>query len=137
MPWTYEHNPVLQIIDVVYAGNITARDLRESTSELIALGKEKGINRFLLDTTEMKLDTNLVDLYDLPTQQYVEEKADRQGRIAVILPKSTRARKAAEFFETVCRNRGWLVQVFSERQGAVDWLTLSSPSNKPHAGDGS
>ena len=137
MPWIYEHNPTLQIIEVVYAGDITARDLRESNSEFIALEKEKGMNRFLVDATGMKLDANLVDLYNIPTQQYVEEKADRQGRVAVLLPTSTRAKKAVEFFETVCRNRGWLVQVFSERQKALDWLTFSSPSNKPHAGDGS
>ena len=124
LPWIYEHNSALQIIEVIYTGDITASDLRESTSELIALGKEKGINRFLVDTTKMKLDAKLVDLYHIPTQQYVEEKADRQGRVAVLLPTSTREKKAVEFFETVCRNRGWLVQVFSERQEALYWLTV-------------
>ena len=124
LPWTYEHNPTHQIIEVVYEGDITASDLRESTSELIALGKEKGINRFLVNSTGIKLDANLVDLYDLPTRQYLKEKADRQGRIAVILPTSARAREAVKFFETVCMNRGWLVQVFSERQEALDWLTV-------------
>jgi hypothetical protein len=52
MPWTYKHNPTLKIAEVAYSGSTTARDLRESTSEFIALEKEKGIYRFLIDTSE-------------------------------------------------------------------------------------
>ena len=88
MPWTYKHNPTLQIVEVAYTGVITARDLRESTSEFIALEKEKGMNRFLIDTTEMKFTGSLVDIYDLPNKQYPEEEADRHGRVAVVLSTS-------------------------------------------------
>ena len=136
MPWTYEHNQTLQLVEVVYKGYITASDLRESTSEFIALEKEKGLNRFLINTTEMKLDSSLMDIYKLPTEQYIEENADRQGRVAIVPPTCPRTKGAVRFYETVCKNRGWIVQVFSERQAAVDWLTGSSSSNKPDAGDG-
>ncbi len=136
MPWTYKHNPTLQIVEVAYAGVITARDLRESTSEFIALEKEKGMNQFLIDTTEMKFTGSLVDIYDLPTKQYLEEEADRHGRVAVVLSTSPREIEVVEFYETVCRNSGWMVRVFSERQEAVIWLTSGASSNKPYAGDG-
>ena len=135
MPWTSKHNPALQIVEVVYAGEITARELHESSSAFIALEKEKGINWFLVDATKMKLTASLLDVYDLPTKQYLEEKADRLGRVAVILPSCSKTREAVQFYETVCRNRGWMVQTFSKRQEAVDWLTYSYSSNNSDAVD--
>ncbi len=136
MPWTYKYNPTLQIIEAVFFGSITARDLKESTSEFIAWEKEKDINRFLIDTTEMEFAASLVDVYNLPAKQYQEEKADRNGRVALVLSRYPWEKEAAQFYETVCKNRAWDVQAFSEREEAVNWLTRSTFSNKPDAGDG-
>ena len=136
MPWTYKHNQTLQIVEVVYEGCITASDVREITSEFIALEKEKGLNRFFIDTTEMKLEASLLDAYRLPTEQYIEEKADRLGRVAIIPPTCPKSKEVVRFYETVCINRGWMVRIFSERQEAIDWLTGSDSSNKTDAGDG-
>ena len=136
MSWTYKLNPTLRIIEVAYSGTTTARDLKESTSEFISLEKEKGINQFLIDTSEMELAASLVNIYDLPDKQYVEENADRSGRVALLLPTSSREKEAVQFYETVCKNRGWNVQTFLERQEAIDWLTRGPSSSKPDAGEG-
>ena len=137
MPWSYKYNPTLKIVEVVYSGEITARDLGESSSALIALEKEKGLNWFIIDATEMKLTASLIDVYDLPTKQYLEESADRFGRVAVLLPSCSKTREAVHFYETVCKNRGWMVQAFSNRQEAVDWLTYRHASNNSDAVDDS
>ena len=123
MPWAYEINPQLQIVEVVYEGEITARDLRESTSEFIALEKKKGMNRFLVETTRIKLASSLIDLYNLPSKQYLDEEADRLGRVAIVLPTCPKTKEAIRFYETVCRNRGWMVRAFLERKEALNWLT--------------
>ena len=136
MPWSYKCNPTLKIVEVVYSGKTTARDLQESTSEFIALEKEKGLNKFLIDTTEMELSATLVDIFNLPVNQYIEEGADRRGSVAVIQPTSPREKEAVQFYETVCENRGWKVQVFSNSQEAIKWLTRSAVSTKAHTGDG-
>ena len=136
MSWTYKLNPTLRIIEVAYSGTTTARDLKESTSEFISLEKEKGINQFLIDTSEMELAASLVNIYDLPDKQYVEENADRSGRVALLLPPSPREKEAVQFYETVCKNRGWNVQTFLERQEAIDWLARGASSSKPDAGEG-
>lgn len=125
MPWTYRENPNLQIIEVAYSGITTANDLQESTSDLIALEREKGLNRFLVDTTEMVYSGSLVDVYNLVSKQYIQEGADRNGRVAVILPTFSRDKETVNFYETVCKNRGWNVKVFLARQEAVNWLTSS------------
>ena len=131
MPWTYEYKPGLRVVDVVYVGDITPQDLQESTSACIRLEKEKGLNQFLVDAQDMKLASPLVEFYNLPAQQYLEEEADRQGRVAVVLPTDPNAKEAALLYETACRNRGWMVRVFAERRAAVDWLTRGSTSSKP------
>lgn len=136
MPWTYNINPTLQIVEVAYTGNTTARDLQESTSAFIALEKKEGINRFLIDTSEMELTASIMDVYNLPDKQYLEEEAERSGRVALILPTSAREKEAVNFYETVCKNRGWQVKTFLEHQEAVNWLTPGTASKKPDASDG-
>jgi hypothetical protein len=138
MSWSYEHNPTLGVVEVVYKSEVSARDLRESTSELIELGKREGLNRFLVDAADMTLapSTSLVDAYDLPTRQYVEQGADRQCRVAIYLPDSARARDAVRFYETACVNRGWMVKVFSERQEAVKWLAQGGAGGQSTSHEG-
>ena len=76
----------------------------------------------------MKLDATLVDIFNLPTKQYLEEGADRSARVALLLPTPPKEREAVEFYETACRNRGWNVRSFDERPAAIDWLTGGSES---------
>ena len=111
MPYAIKYNPLLGIIEVIFNEVTTGTDLTEATTKCISLGKETGTRRFLVDAAGVDLAPSLFDVYDLPAQ-YEDEKADRQSDVAVILPRSTEARKAAEFYETMCLNRGWLVKVF-------------------------
>jgi len=125
MPWAYEENPTLGIVEVAYTGPITQPELTESVSKLIALETERSMNRFLVDATAMELDPSLSlgDFFGIPTEQYVDEKADRQGRVALLLPTCPIARQAVQFYETVCQNRGWLVKAVSSREEAIAYLT--------------
>jgi hypothetical protein len=125
MPWEYKTNSDQNIIEVKYTGNVTAQDLRESTSKVIAFEKETGIHSILSDTTEANLAASLSDLYAIPTKQYVEEVADPSGHLAIILSTSPKEREAAEFFQIVCRSAGWCVNTFASRQLAIDWLISS------------
>ena len=123
MAWIYESNLSLQIVEAAYIGPTSAQDLKDSTSRFIALEKEEGLNRFLIDTREMKIDATFTDIFNLPEKQYLEEGADRDGRVAVILSSRAKERDAGLFYETVCQMRGWMVKVFQKRQEAIDWLT--------------
>lgn len=129
MPWTYKQDPSYQMIEAVLSGRVTKQDLQELTSALITLGKKESINRFLIGTTEMELVASNIDIYNLADQQYIQEEADRIGRVAVILPTSPRGKEAAKFYEIVCTNRGWSVRIFSERHAAINWLTTKTSSN--------
>ena len=135
MPWNYEHNPSLRIIEVRYSGVVSAQELQESTTELIKLQKASGVNRLLVDATEISLAASLADLYGLPAEQYPEEGADRASRLALILPSAAKERKAAQFYETACRNRGWNVKAFSGQREAIEWLVPDAASKGSERGD--
>ena len=132
MSWTYKHNSTLQIVEVDCSGRITASDLRELTSELIALQKVEGPKKFLVDSSAMQLAATIMDVYDLPAKQYQEEGADRRGRLALILSTSPKEREAGQFYEAVCQNWGWSVRAFQQRAEAIEWL-LQGAAVEPDA----
>ena len=121
MSWDVAHDPTINVVVVTYTGRTTGEDLRAATSAAIALGKETGTSNFLVDATDLEITASIFDIYALPTQQYVEG-AKTTSRIAVIRPTAPDAVDAANFYETVCRNRGWFTRLFGERQSAVSWL---------------
>jgi hypothetical protein len=122
MKWKLTYNRTLSIIELEFRGRNTGQDLRESTSKAIALSKEQGNSRFFVDATKIELAATAFDLYDLPAQ-YEAEGADRRGRVALVLPKLPKEKKDAEFYETVCNNRGWNVKSFPKPDAAIKWLT--------------
>ena len=123
MPWSYEYNSTFDVIEVAYRGSTSNQDLQESTSKFIDIEHEKGINRFLVDTSDMELEATLLDVHDIPETQYEVEGADREGKVALILSTSRFERQAGLFYRDACQNRGWLVEAFSDRKEAMDWLT--------------
>jgi hypothetical protein len=136
MSYTINHNASLGVIELTYRGRITGADLKEATSKCISLGKQTGTTKFLVDEVGMDLDTSIVNLYELPNKQYADEEANRQGRVAIILPTSKEAREAVQFYVTSCQNRGWFVRAFSERLSAINWLTGNITPDKSDLGDG-
>ena len=122
MPWECTTNSDQNMIEVKYTGNVTAKDLQESTSKVITMEKETEIHSILSDSTEAVLAASIIDLYDIPTIQYKEEGADYRGHLAIILSESPKEREAAEFFGVTSRSAGWRVDTFDNRQLAIDWL---------------
>lgn len=131
MKWTLGYNGTLSIIELVFAGRNTGQDLRESTSEAIALSKQQGCLKFLVDATDIELGATLFDLHDLPATQYKVENLDRRSRAALVLPKSPKEQVDAEFYETACNNHGWRVKSFRTRDEGIEWLKGIDPSETP------
>ena len=131
MAYTLEYNRILKIVELVYTGRLTAQESRESTSKTIALGKKHGDADALIDITEAELSVSIFDLLVLPDRQYAEEDMNRTIRVAVVPPKLPKDKEAARFYETACLNRGWRVQLFPNRDDAIEWLKGTKSYNKP------
>ena len=122
MSYSVKHDPLPGIVEATFTGSIAGADLRNATTECIALQKQTGATRFLVDLNGSELGASTLDIYDLPDKQYGDEDLDIHSHIAVIVPAAGRTREAALFYEAACRNRGWHTKVFPDRQSAIDWL---------------
>lgn len=127
MTWTLEYSDELDIVVLTYKGKTTGFDLKEASTARIALGREKGVSKYLIDTTEVEVSSSATsDVLDLPDKVYSDKQVDYSSRIAIIEPKSAESRKMVKFYEDACVNRGWLVKMFKDRPSALGWLEIQS-----------
>ena len=122
MAWTVDYDGESGTIVTIYRGTSTVHDLREATSAAIALGKTHDSWYFLTDASEGSFHVAPIALLNLPAKQYPAEGVDRGSRLALLPPAAAKDRDLARFYETVCLNRGWLVQLFDDRDEARRWL---------------
>lgn len=121
MPSSLKLNKKLRIVEVTHKGVMTVEGLRRIVSERVVIEKETGIGEVLVDASELESVEDLASLLDLP-QMYVDAEISRTGRTAVIMPTSKEGIDAARFYENVCFNRGWTVQLFETKREALEWL---------------
>ena len=122
MPFTIHHDPGLGIATLAFSGTISNDDLVRSSVECIALQKATGCLRYLIESATWDLAASSVDIFALPTREYPKAELDRRTRIAIAQPTNERAREAARFYESTCRNRGWNARVHPDRESALAWL---------------
>jgi len=137
MPWTVEYAPEFDGVQYIAVGRLAGGEAKEAAAKAVGLAKANNTNLFLIDDSKLERGESVVDLFELPNL-FVELGVDRSSRAALIMPPpGTAGAKDAQFFETVCRNRGWNVRAFRGRDEAINWLTNKQLSNKPDARDGS
>ncbi|HEY4126977.1 MAG TPA: hypothetical protein VGN70_02925 [Gammaproteobacteria bacterium] len=122
MSWTMAERDEGRILQVVYQGTLATLELRNATHEVLGVMLAKNISRVLLDCAEAHMEVPAVDVYQLP-DVYSERGISRsQVRAAVVLPKDGYKRDLYEFYEDVCRNRGYFVKLFETEADAWSWL---------------
>lgn len=122
MPWKVSYDPEQGFIEEVYCGVSVTADFHAAIAARISLEQKTGSKKILVDLLAVELSINTIEIFGLPNKYYPEVKAPRSSCIALLVSSDERVRKAAKFFETACVNRGWNVQIFSERKSAVEWL---------------
>ena len=120
MALTFTYNADLCIVEITCKGMVSSNELKTEQAPIFALAEEHNTDMFLLDLTNYESSLSPVDI--LGGVSSYSDKTTMQIRIAVVAPISEEARQDAQFYETVCVNRGWNARVFAERQEAIDWL---------------
>jgi hypothetical protein len=120
MALTLTYNADLCIVEITCEGMVSFDELTAEQAPSFALAEEHNTDRFLLDLTNYESSLSHVNI--LGGVSSYDDKSTRRIRIAVVAPVSEEARKDAQFYETVCVNRGWNARMFAERQEAIDWL---------------
>ena len=121
MPWETKYVPDTATVVVNGSGRLCLNDAKRMAEEAARLLQENKASRVLLDCSNAHLDVKIVDVFYLP-KCYDKVGMPRNARIALILPKTRQPSGLYEFYETVCRNQGYMCRLFHSQQSAEQWL---------------
>lgn len=116
MEFTIEAEPGGAFVIVKVRGEITRRDALRFDHASHAFGQERGIDRYLIDVTEA---TNV----DPPSSTYEFAYRDlpatwQCSRSACLAVLVSRGDHSHDFVECVCRNAGFPMTIFVDRESA-------------------
>ena len=121
MPWSVQLLPGRSVVETVYAGLLSAEELRAAVEATLKLSLASGTATFLGDCSALKGGHSVFDLYELAkVVATLPNKA--QFREALLIAPDTTSREDVEFWETTCINRGLKVRLFENRDEALAWL---------------
>ena len=119
MPWSVRFDVEHDVIEVVYAGLLSASEFAESFPSIQAEGAAHGTRRLLADCRGVEGGHSFGDLF------FLAEAVSAAGialREAVLLPTLASLGEHVAFWETTARNRGLEVSLFEDREAALRWL---------------
>lgn len=119
--WAASYVPDKATVVINGAGRLCYEDMKRIAKGATSLLLENKASRVLLDCSEAILDVRIVDVFYLP-DCYKEVGVPRSARIALVLPRTRQPSGMFEFYETVCRNKGYACKLFETMQSAEQWL---------------
>ena len=103
-------------------GRFDFNEFLQKTKEAVELSVQYNCNKILVDCSLItSANTNMAKLYSIP-EEYEKHKISRAYKIGLVESSDSAANKNVLFYETVCRNRGWLAKVFPDLDSAKNWL---------------
>ena len=112
-----------KIILIRAEGRFEFKEFLLKTKEAVALSIQHRCSLILVDCSMITSgNTNMAKIYNIP-EEYEKHQITRSYRLGLVESKDPAANKNVMFYETVCRNRGWLAQVFPDFESAKKWLT--------------
>ncbi|MBN2100250.1 MAG: hypothetical protein JW753_11715 [Dehalococcoidia bacterium] len=121
MPWAAEYVPARATVVVNSSGRLRFEDMRGIAKRATDLLQKNKASRVLIDCSEAILDVKVIDIFYLP-ECYERVGVPRDARIAFVVPKTRQPLGICEFYETVCRNKGYLCRLFDTQESAMQWL---------------
>ena len=112
------YNTETDCIELTVEGSFNMERLKRIAPEVAQLSEESGCLNILNDMSNATIDVSLSGVYSSP-QEMDNSGKSRTTRRALVVPPSF---DQASFLETVTRNRGHDLKVFTDRKEALDWL---------------
>ncbi|MEE9553167.1 MAG: hypothetical protein V3W18_02625 [candidate division Zixibacteria bacterium] len=104
-------------IRITFDGEVVESELQKLASKLIKVSKEHGCRFILNDMRNATISLSTTDIYNLP-KQLTDWGIGHDLKRAIVINKY----KDLRFFETVSKNTGQNVQVFTDADEAMHWL---------------
>lgn len=116
MPEKIIVNKELQIIEVISVGTITIDDMSSSLTAVEKISSETGFTKILVDTTRETSFPSIIQAHGFAS------KLPRGIMFAIIAKKGQPTQERVRFTETVAINRGFMFQLFTSKNEALEWL---------------
>ena len=118
MKYDLTMEPGGRFVHIVASGEIQAAETARMAKAGLALAREAGCRRYLIDYRQTTVADTTIDTYEFMSNL---EKIGitRKDRIAFVMAQDEDAHR---FAETVARNRGSHIRYFIDSENAVDWL---------------
>lgn len=120
LSWQFSLDEIHKILIIETEGVLEIKQAQHMRNEGAALIRQHQLMGGLLDHTGLAEDAlHTIDIYELP-KRYLELGIPRSFRFALVIPQELKHNM--EFYETVCRNNGYQVSIFFDREEALQWL---------------
>ncbi len=130
MPWSMEFKDEGRVLWILLEGPMSADEIAEMMRESVSTVAAQQVPRVLIDCGESRMSVPTLDIYKLP-DLYAASGVPRQLRVAIIPPHDGYKRKSYQFYEDVCRNRGYFVRLFEREAEAWSWVRDDLPQANP------
>jgi hypothetical protein len=117
MPEEVTYDAGSKLIRVRAWGRDTIADWRKSQQQVEKLQAQHGATKLLVDVREQESAPSALEIFDFG--------ADWPAEIQVAIVTGTQTRSEQYFLETVARNRGKKMRLFSNVEEALSWLGRS------------
>ena len=115
--WQFKDNRVY----VQWLNDSGIDEIKKQVSEVLDRCIEHRCHKVLINTTRTLTFPNVLDLYELGS--FLEKVWKRDIRVAVLVPLKENTRQ--QFFETVAKNRGLMIESFADARKAKAWLNAT------------
>jgi hypothetical protein len=131
MAWSMGYTDANRLLVMTYRDAVSFEELVEANRQALVRIMEQQITKVMVDCSACRAEMPIVDIYKLP-DMYAASGVTHQMRVAMILPKDSHRLDIYEFYEDICRNRGYFVKLFEAAEAAWTWLRSSeTPGEYP------
>lgn len=119
MAYTIKPSENGKYIIIEFSGEINRKIAMEANIESHALGKKRGISKYLTDLTNTVNTDTVIDNYSFAYEDMKIPNIDRSACVAVLVSPEDHSH---DFIEILSRNAGLDVTIFRDKKEALEHL---------------
>jgi hypothetical protein len=130
MDWSIDYLEEDGIVSMKTSGPADLEQNVSMSKEALALGRKKGVNRFLVDHRKIEHGLSVLQVDNLPRMlKQIGVTAD--DKVAIVFDPSPQMSNAFSFFRDVSFLEGLAVRIFTNPKEATEWLKSDLATKTP------
>ncbi|MCG8336401.1 MAG: hypothetical protein MJE63_17985 [Proteobacteria bacterium] len=115
------HNEKDNFVFIKGYGELSTEEYQNGSMEIVSLLSKHRSQRLLVDNSLIDNQASIAELYQLP-DFFKCIGLPKSTKVAYFIDMAVPSAEEFKFFETVCRNKGYYINLFQTFVQAVNWL---------------